>query len=97
MTEREMQAFLEEMYAIEASPDLISTVTDAVAAKSPSATAAARAAVSRRVLRRVAREIHDEAMVRGKAIHLALAVLLAARGAPSFPLRSPRVACPGRT
>jgi hypothetical protein len=30
MTVREIQAFLAEMYAIEVSPDLISTVTDAV-------------------------------------------------------------------
>jgi putative transposase len=30
MTVREIQAFLAEMYAVEVSPDLISTVTDAV-------------------------------------------------------------------
>ena len=30
LTVREIQAFLAEMYAVEVSPDLISTVTDAV-------------------------------------------------------------------
>ena len=33
MTVREIQAFLAEMYAVEVSPDLISTVTDAVHAE----------------------------------------------------------------
>ena len=33
MTVREIQAFLAEMYAVEVSPDLISTVTDAVQAE----------------------------------------------------------------
>ncbi len=33
LTVREMQAFLSEMYATDVSPDLISTVTDAVVAE----------------------------------------------------------------
>ena len=33
LTVREIQAFLAEMYAVEVSPDLISTVTDAVIAE----------------------------------------------------------------
>ena len=33
MTVREIQAFLAEMYAVDVSPDLISTVTDAVVAE----------------------------------------------------------------
>ena len=33
LTAREIQAFLGEMYGVEVSPDLISTVTDAVIAE----------------------------------------------------------------
>ena len=33
MTVREIQGFLAEMYAVEVSPDLLSTVTDAVVAE----------------------------------------------------------------
>jgi transposase-like protein len=35
MTVREIQAFLAEMYGVEVSPDLISTVTDGIVAESP--------------------------------------------------------------
>jgi len=76
MTVREIQAFLAEMYAVEVSPDLISTVTDAVLEEVT--------AWQRRPLEpmypvvffdalRV--KIRDEATVRSKAIYLALAVL----------------------
>jgi transposase-like protein len=76
MTVREIQAFLSEMYAVEVSPDLISTVTDAVVAEVT--------AWQRRPLEplypvvffdalRV--KIRDEATVRSKAVYLALAVL----------------------
>jgi transposase-like protein len=76
MTVREIQAFLAEMYAVEVSPDLISSVTDSVVAEA--------AAWQRRPLEpmypvvffdalRV--KIRDEATVRSKAVYLALAVL----------------------
>jgi putative transposase len=76
MTGREIQAFPAEMYAVEVSPDLISTVTDAVLEEVT--------AWQRRPLEpmypvlffdalRV--KIRDEATVRSKAIYLALAVL----------------------
>ena len=57
MTVREIQAFLAEMYAVEVSPDLISTVTDAVHAEVTRVAAArARADVSGGVLRCPARQ-----------------------------------------
>jgi putative transposase len=73
---REIQAFLAEMYAVEVSPDLISTVTDAVVAEVT--------AWQRRPLERMYPvvffdalrvKIRDEATVRRKAVYLALAVL----------------------
>src|SRR3954466_15510665 len=76
MTVREIQAFLAEMYAVEVSPDLISTVTDAVMEEVT--------AWQRRPLEpmypvvffdalRV--KIRDEATVCSKAVYLALAIL----------------------
>ena len=57
MTVREIQGLLAEMYAVEVSPDLISTVTDGiVAAVNRVAKPAARAEVSGRVLRCTAGE-----------------------------------------
>ena len=57
MTVREIQAFLEEQYGVEVSPELISTVTDAVMAEVDGlAGAAAGADVPGGLLRRVARE-----------------------------------------
>ena len=56
MTVREIQAFLAEMYAVEVSPDLISSVTDSVVGSRGVAAAAARADVSGGVLRRTARQ-----------------------------------------
>ena len=55
MTVREIQAFLAEMYAVDVSPDLISTVTDAIVTEVTAvAGAPAGAHVSGRVLRRAA-------------------------------------------
>ena len=76
MTLRENQAFLADMYAVEVSPDLISSVTDSVVAEAT--------AWQQRPLEpmypvvffdplRV--KIRDEATVRSKAVYLALAVL----------------------
>jgi len=76
LTVREIQAFLREAYAVEVSPDLISTVTDAIVAEVT--------AWQRRPLEPVYPvvffdalrvKIRDEATVRSKAVYLALAVL----------------------
>src|SRR5919201_5773395 len=76
MTVREIQGFLAEMYGVEVSPDLISTVTDGIVAEV--------AAWQSRPLERMYPvvffdalrvKIRDEATVRIKAIYLALAVL----------------------
>jgi putative transposase len=76
MTVREIQGFLAEMYGIEVSPDLISTVTDGIVAEVT--------AWQTRLLERMYPvvffdalrvKIRDEATVRSKAIYLALAVL----------------------
>ncbi len=75
LTVREIQAFLREMYAVDVSPDFISTVTDAVAGEI--------AAWQARPLERMYPvvffdalrvKIRDEGVVRSKAIYLALAV-----------------------
>jgi putative transposase len=75
MTVREIQGFLAEMYAVEVSPDLISTVTDGIVAEV--------SAWQSRPLERMYPvvffdalrvKIRDEATVRSKAIYLALAV-----------------------
>ena len=76
MTVREIQGFLAEMYAVEVSPDLISTVTDGIVAE-------VTAWQSRPLERMYAVvffdalrvKIRDEAVVRSKAVYLALAVL----------------------
>jgi putative transposase len=76
MTVREIQGFLADMYGVDVSPDLISTVTDGIVAEVT--------AWQRRPLEpmypvvffdalRV--KIRDEALVRSKAVYLALAVL----------------------
>lgn len=76
MTVREIQGFLAEMYGVEVSPDLISTVTDGIVAEVT--------AWQSRPLERmypvvffdaVRVKIRDEATVRSKAIYLALALL----------------------
>ena len=72
-TVRELQGFLAEMYAVEVSPDLISTVTEGIVAEVT--------AWQRRVLERMYPvvffdalrvKIRDEATVRSKAIYRAL-------------------------
>jgi putative transposase len=76
MTVREIQGFLADLYAVEVSPDLISTVTDGIVAEV--------SAWQSRPLERMYPvvffdalrvKIRDEATVRSKAIYLALAVL----------------------
>src|ERR671913_928321 len=76
MTVREIQGFLEEMYAIEVSPDLISTVTDAVVAEVTAWQSRPLERMYPVVFFDALRvKIRDEATVRSKAIYLALAVL----------------------
>ena len=73
---REIQAFLAEMYAIEVSPDLISTVTDAVVAEVTAWQARPLEPMYPVVFFDALRvKIRDEAVVRSKAVYLALAVL----------------------
>ena len=76
MTVREIQRFLSEMYAVDVSPELISSVTDAVISEV--------GAWQNRPLERMYPvvffdalrvKIRDEAVVRSKAVYLALAVL----------------------
>ena len=76
MTVREIRAFLSEMYAIEVSPDLISSVTDAVVAEITTWQARPLEPMYPVVFFDALRvKIRDEATVRSKAIYLALAVL----------------------
>ncbi len=76
MTVREIQAFLAEMYAIEVSPDLISTVTDAVVAEATAWQQRPLESMYPVVFFDALRvKIRDEATVRSKAVYLALAVL----------------------
>ena len=76
MTVREIQGFLAEMYAVEVSPDLISTVTDAVVAEVTAWQARPLEPMYPVVFFDALRvKIRDEAVVRSKAIYLALAVL----------------------
>jgi transposase-like protein len=76
MTVREIQGFLAEMYAIEVSPDLISTVTDAIVAEVTAWQSRPLERMYPVVFFDALRvKIRDEATVRSKAIYLALAVL----------------------
>jgi transposase-like protein len=76
LTVRETQAFLAEMYAIEVSPDLISTVTDAVHAEVTAWQQRALEPMYPVVFFDALRvKIRDEGTVRSKAVYLALAVL----------------------
>ena len=76
MTVREIQGFLADMYAVEVSPDLISTVTDAVAAEVTAWQSRPLEPMYPVVFFDALRvKIRDEASVRSKAIYLALAVL----------------------
>ena len=76
MTVREIQAFLAEMYAVEVSPDLISTVTDAVVAEVTAWQGRPLEPMYPVIFFDALRvKIRDEATVRSKAVYLALAVL----------------------
>src|SRR6185295_17651282 len=76
LTVREIQAFLREMYAVEVSPDLISTVTDAVHAEVTAWQQRALEPMYPVVFFDALRvKIRDEATVRSKAVYLALAIL----------------------
>jgi putative transposase len=76
LTVREIQAFLNEMYAVDVSPDLISTVTDAVVAEVTAWQARPLEPMYPVVFFAALRvKIRDEAVVRSKAVYLALAVL----------------------
>jgi putative transposase len=73
---REIQAFLGEMYAVEVSPDLISTVTDAVHAEVTAWQQRALELMYPVVFVDALRvKMRDEGTVRSKAVYLALAVL----------------------
>jgi putative transposase len=76
LTVREIQAFLGEMYGVEVSPDLISTVTDAVVAEVTAWQSRPLESMYPVVFFDALRvKIRDEATVRSKAVYLALAVL----------------------
>jgi putative transposase len=73
---REIQKFLHEMYAVEVSPDLISTVTDAIVGEITVWQARPLEPLYPVVFFDALRvKIRDEGVVRSKAIYLALAVL----------------------
>src|SRR6476469_4801828 len=76
MTVREIQGFLADMYGIEVSPDLISTVTDGIVAEVTAWQSRPLEPMYPVVFFDALRvKIRDEATVRSKAIYLALAVL----------------------
>jgi putative transposase len=76
LTVREIQAFLGEMYGVDVSPDLISRVTDAVVAEVTAWQARPLEPLYPVVFFDALRvKIRDEAVVRSKAVYLALAVL----------------------
>lgn len=76
LTVREIQAFLAEAYTVEVSPDFISTVTDAVLAEVTEWQTRPLEPMYPVVFFDALRvKIRDEAVVRSKAVYLALAVL----------------------
>jgi putative transposase len=76
MTVREIQGFLADMYAVEVSPDLISTVTDGIVAEVTAWQSRPLEPMYPVVFFDALRvKIRDEATVRSKAVYLALAVL----------------------
>jgi putative transposase len=76
MTVREIQGFLAEMYSVEVSPDLISTVTDGIVAEVTAWQSRPLEPMYPVVFFDALRvKIREEATVRSKAIYLALAVL----------------------
>jgi putative transposase len=75
LTVREIQTFLEDMYAVDVSPDLISTVTDAVAAEITAWQARPLEPMYPVVFfDALWVKMRDEGVVRSKAVYLALAV-----------------------
>ncbi len=71
LTVREIQAFLKEMYAVEVSPDLISTVTDAIVAEITAWQSRLLEPMYPVVFFDALRvKIRDEATVRSKAVYL---------------------------
>lgn len=75
LTVRDIQAFLAEMYATDVSPDLISTVTDAVVSEVTAWQARPLERVYAVVFFDALRvKIRDEGVVRSKAVYLALGV-----------------------
>ena len=76
MTVREIQGFLDEMYGVEVSPDLISTVTDGIVAEVTAWQSRPLEPMYPVVFFDALRvKMRDEATVRSKAVYLALAVL----------------------
>src|SRR3990172_7037834 len=76
MTVREIQGFLAEMYAVEVSPDLISRVTDAVMSEVTAWQARPLEAMYPVVFFDALRvKIREDAVVRSKAVYLALGML----------------------
>ena len=76
LSTREIQHYLEEIYAIEVSPDLISAVTDAVVAEITAWQARPLEPMYPVVFFDALRiKIRDEGVVKSKAVYLALAVL----------------------
>ena len=76
MTVREIQAFLAEMYAIDVSPDLISSVTDAVLGEVGTWQARPLEAMYPVVFFDALRvKIREDAVVRSKSVYLALGIL----------------------
>jgi putative transposase len=76
MSVREIQKFLAEMYAVDVSPDLISRVTDAVVQEVTAWQSRPLEAVYPVVFFDALRvKIREDAVVRNKAVYLALAVL----------------------
>ena len=72
---REIQAFLAEMYAVDVSPDLISSVTEAVVAEVTAwQTRPLEALYSVVFFDALRVKIREEAVMRSKAVYLALAV-----------------------
>jgi putative transposase len=75
LTVREIQGFLREMYAVDVSPDLISTVTDAIVEEITAWQARPLERVYAVVFFDALRvKIRDEGTVRSKAVYLALGV-----------------------
>jgi len=76
LTVREIQGFLAEMYAVDVSPNLISSVTDAVVAEVTAWQARPLERLYPVVFFDALRvKIRDEAVVRSKAVYLALGIL----------------------